>query len=233
MILKMLKVIPNVYQLTIRGVNIILIAQDKLTLIDTGFRGSSHLIVDFIRRLGRSPQEISLIIITHHHPDHIGSLNELKKLTQAKVAIHEADLLPDMQPPSLKLITKTLAILPFPFLNRFLNPELGEVEIKLKGGERLEPLDGLLVIHTPGHTPGSISLFSAQRKLLITSDTINNRHRNLRLPPKSVSSNLSQAINSIETLAELEFEILLCGHGKPLTEDAKVKVMELAKKNLG
>jgi len=226
------EIIPNVYQLTIRGVNITVIAEEELTLIDTGFRGSSPRVINFIHSLGRSVREISLILITHHHPDHIGSLVEFRKFApQAEVAIHEADLSLDSQLLLPKVIRTVLHFPLFSALEPLLNPKLGEVTLKLKGGEVLRPLGTLKVIHTPGHTPGSISLFSPQRKLLIVGDTINSRYRNLRLPPKSVSSSLSQAINSIAALAQLDFEILCCGHGKPLTQDAKAKVQKLIKEH--
>ena len=72
------EIIPDVYQLTIRGVNVILIAEEELTLIDTGLRGNSPQIIDFINQIGRSPQEISLIVSTHNHLDHMGGLAELR-----------------------------------------------------------------------------------------------------------------------------------------------------------
>ena len=86
-----LEVVPQVYQLTIGATNIILIAEEELTLVDTGFPGSSAQVIDLINRLGRSVEEIRLIIITHNHFDHAGGLADLRKLTQVKVAAHKAD----------------------------------------------------------------------------------------------------------------------------------------------
>jgi len=81
-----MEVIPQVYQITSKYTNVILIAEEELTLIDTGVRGSSSNIIKFVRSLGRSVEEITLIILTHNHLDHIGGLAELKKFTTAKVA---------------------------------------------------------------------------------------------------------------------------------------------------
>ena len=90
--MKIVEIISQVYQITIRGANIILSAGEEIALIDTGFRGSSSKIMSFIRSLGRSAEEISLIIITHNHLDHAGGPDELRKSTTARVAAHKADL---------------------------------------------------------------------------------------------------------------------------------------------
>lgn len=223
-----MEIIPGVYQLTISYVNVILIVDDELTLIDTGFAGSSHRIKSFIRRLGRSVEEITLIILTHNHVDHAGGLAELKLITPAKVAAHKADIISAEGELTYPEFTRTLMqTRPISLLRplQYIKPQ--EVDLWLEGNEMLKPLGGLRVIHTPGHTPGSISLFSPQRKLLVVGDTINNRYKALRLPPKLVSTNLRQAIDSIKRLAQLDFEILCCGHGRPLTTDARIMVQEL------
>ena len=83
---------PKIYQITHRICNMILIAEEELTLIDTGLRGSASHVIKFVNGIGRSVEEISLIIITHNHLDHAGGLAELRKFTTAKVAAHQADL---------------------------------------------------------------------------------------------------------------------------------------------
>ncbi|MFC2014919.1 MBL fold metallo-hydrolase, partial [Chloroflexota bacterium] len=177
---------PDVYQLTARGANVLLIAEQELTLIDTGHRGSSAQIIDFIRDLGRSPKEISLIILTHNHIDHVGGLAELKQLTPARIAIHKSDT----GERDNRLSVKT-----------------DDTDIQLEGGEVLKPLGGLEIIHTPGHTPGCICLFSPRNKLLITGDAMRKRRKNLHLPLKLANSDMTQAIESIKILARLDFDI--------------------------
>lgn len=220
-----MQVTPEVHQITLRGVNIIVVVEEKLTLIDTGFRGSSAKIVDYINRLGRSIWEVSLIIITHNHLDHVGGLPELKKIIPAKVAVHRADLSDNESGlPYPRRIRKLMRIPPISILRPLVYAKPSEVDIQLKGGEVLEPLGGLEVIHTPGHTPGSISLFSRKKELLIVGDALNNRHRDIRLPPKDISSNLPQAIDSIKRLGRLDFETLCCGHGRPMVGGASTRV---------
>ncbi len=229
--MSIVEIIPHVYQLTVRGVNIILIAEEQLTLVDSGFRGSSSQIISFIHSLGRSAEEISLIILTHNHLDHMGGVAELKRFTPAKVAAHKTDISnTENQLPYPGVIRKLLGILPLPALRSPIAVKLDEVDIQLEGSEVLKPLGGLRVTHTPGHTPGSISLFSPQKKLLIVGDAINNRHKTLRLPPKMVSTDLSQAVDSVKGLAQLDFDILCFGHGRPLTINAHTRVQEFIEK---
>jgi len=222
------EVIPNVYQIVDRLVNITVIVEEKITLIDTGLPGTTSIIIDFVRKLGRSPREIKLIIITHNHLDHIGGLTELKKLTRAKIAVHEADMSNiDSQMPYPLVIRGPLRFPPFSKFRHHFQADPRAVDILLKGGEILPPLGGLEVIHTPGHTPGSISLFSAREKLLFVGDLINNRFNPPRPPSKLFSTNLAQATESITKIAQLDFDILCFGHGSPLTKDTSATVQEL------
>jgi len=225
------EIIPHVYQITLRATNIILIAEEELTLIDTGFRGSAPQIIGFIQSLGRSPEEITLIILTHNHLDHAGGLAELKRFTPAKVVLHKADISADeSRLPYPRVIRKLLHFPPFSLFRPLVYVKPGEVDIPVEGGEVFSPLGGLKVIHTPGHTPGSISLFSPKKRLLMVGDALNNRYRDIRLPPKMVSTDLTQAVDSVKRIAQLDFDILCFGHGKPITKDASAKVQELIRK---
>ena len=226
-----LEITPDVYQLTIGGTNIILIAEEELTLVDTGFPGSSAQLIDLIHKLGRSVEEIRLIILTHSHIDHAGGLADLRKLIQVKVAAHQADIGDtESQMYYPEVIRKLLRIPPFSALRSIISVKPSEVDMQLEGGEVLEPLGGLKVVHTPGHTPGSISLFSPTNKLLIVGDALNEHRGTLRLPPKRVSTDLAQAIDSVKRMARLDFDILCIGHGQPLAEDARSKLQDLIEK---
>lgn len=220
-----MQVIAGVHQITVRGVNIILIVEERLTLVDTGLPGSSGKIADFVSRLGRSIGELDLIIITHNHFDHVGGLPELRKITRARVAAGKADLSEDESAlPYPGYLRRLMRSPPIAIIRPLVYARASEVDSHLVGGEVLSPLGGLKVIPTPGHTPGSISLFSPAKKLLIVGDTLNNRHKDIRLPPKGISNSLPQAVDSIKRLAQLDFETLCCGHGRPMIGGASARI---------
>lgn len=231
--MKVREIIPDLYQITIRYANAFLVVEENLTLIDTGFRGSTSQIVEFIHKLGRKPEEIKLIILTHNHLDHIGGLDELRKLTKAKVAAHKTDVfIPEdnIPYPAGNLAGLFLRI---PWFSKFrrhfvLGPE--SIDTILEGGEVFDVLGGLQVIHTPGHTAGSISLYAPQHKLLFVGDALNKRGNRLRMPLKTVSTNLAEARESIRLMIELDVEILCAGHGRPILRDTRHSFRVLRKK---
>lgn len=123
-------------------------------VIDPG--GDFDLIDENIEKLNL---KIKYIILTHGHIDHIKALVPLKKKTKAKVLIHKEDL-PILSNPTYNL-------------SQFIGEDssFSEPDILLKDGDTIEfGKTKLLVLHTPGHTPGSISLYTDN--LLFTGDTL-------------------------------------------------------------
>lgn len=228
------EIVDGVHQLTVGGTNFMVIAEEQLTLVDTGMPGSSARAVDFIRRLGRSVEEISSVIITHNHFDHIGGVPELRRVARFTVAAHRAGLADaGTEPPYPEGMRRLLRIpLLYPVRRRFVL-EPGDVDLHLEGGEVLGPLGGLHVVHTPGHTPGSISLYSPRHRLLMVGDALQRRRRYLRLPVKMVSTDLPRALASVKQMAELDVDIILFGHGRPLAEDAHAKLAALIERTQG
>ncbi len=107
--------------------------------------------------------EVEKIINTHGHFDHISANNELKEKTNAEIYIHEKD--------------KEALINPEKNLSTHLGQknlvELKEADHILREGDTVEIEDySFEVLHTPGHSPGSISLYDSNKKILISGDTI-------------------------------------------------------------
>ena len=139
----------------------------EIWLIDSGVASSEKIILDYLKELGRSPDEISMLILTHSHPDHIGAAKAIREVSGCAVAAHAAerawiedvDLQARERPvPGFKsLVGGSVPI------NRILQD--GDVPDK---GDRLN----MHVIHTPGHSSGSISLWLPEDGALCTADAI-------------------------------------------------------------
>jgi glyoxylase-like metal-dependent hydrolase (beta-lactamase superfamily II) len=212
------------------GANVFLLLDKKLTLVDTGLKGRASRILKEIENLGYSPSDIANIILTHHHADHVGSLAELKKATGARIMAHPSDApyiegrLPQPGPARPKWLGKVLA----PFNGMWASLPVG-VDSLLNDGDVLPILSGTKVLHTPGHTPGSISLLIPQEKLVIVGDLLRNTLR-LSLPIGLFTVDIGQEINSVKKLASLDFDLVCFGHGKPLMHEARKAVASFANK---
>ena len=226
----------NIYQISavsgrgLWGGNVFLLTDRKLALVDTGYQGGAGRIISELNRLGYEPSDIANIVITHHHADHVGNLFELKRASQAKVFAHPADApyIDGSQsrpgPVRPRLLSRLLAP-----LRRFWSAQPAAVDIPLTDGDELPILGGARVLHTPGHTPGSICLFLPKERLIIAGDVLNNRF-GLGLPSKAFSIDMAQNIRAIERLATLDLKIACFGHGSPLTHNAGSAILNFARR---
>ena len=140
---------------------------DMISLVDTGVAGSEGIIFDHLRGEGHDPSEIRIIVQTHSHPDHIGSTKAIKGRSHCDVAIHNAERR------WLEDIDTQFAERPVPGFRGLVGGSV-PVDRALNDGDRLELGGGLTleVIHTPGHSSGSISLFLREEGVLITGDAV-------------------------------------------------------------
>ncbi len=225
---------PNIYQFSrlrgmgIWGANVFLLVGNTLTLVDTGFRGRSVHILKEVKRLGYSPVDIASIIITHHHADHTGSLATLKEITQAEVFAHPADApyiegrLPQPGPARPEWLSNTLA----PLHGLWATVPVA-VDALVSDGDQLPILGGIKILHTPGHTPGSISLFLEKEGLVIVGDVLSNTF-GLSFPSKAFTIDIAQEINSIKKLVDLDFNMICFGHGSPIRRKARDAIIDFA-----
>lgn len=212
----------------ILGANIYLIVDSGVTLVDTGFKGRLRGVADSLHSIGHTLSDVERIIITHHHFDHTGNLPELKELTSAKVVAHAKDApyidgtlpQPGLQRPAW--LRKYLASLDW---SRMFMPVM--VDVVVEDGDILPLHGGARIIHTPGHTPGSICLWFEHKKVLIVGDLLANRF-GLRLPSLMFTVDITQEVRSINKILGLDFEVICFGHGHPIKERARETVVKFA-----
>jgi len=200
--------------------NVYLVIDGKeMLVIDTGTSGNAKKIVAYIQKIGRQASEVSTIILTHYHMDHVGSAKELKDITKANVAAHleDADFVAGK-----KSFPKPKNIL-FRAVSSFIKPTPVEVDVVLKDGDRI---GNLTVISVPGHSPGSIALFDEQRKILFAGDTLRFDGGKVTGAPKQFTWDTAKEKKSIEKMSKLDFDIMLPGHGELLKANASKAVKE-------
>ena len=191
--------------------NVYLVVGPPSTLIDTGPPGTVWCLLAALKRAGVQPRDLRRIVLTHCDGDHIANARALQRITGAEVCAHEDDLpyitgaQPLPGPPARRVIGATIG--------RLVRPP--RVDRALHDGE---VLDGLVVLHLPGHTPGHIGLQAGS--VLFAGDTVSGG-RGLRPAPRCLTWNEDLARRSIARMATLGVDLLLPGHGTPVDDGAR------------
>ena len=191
-------------------------------LVDAGYRPSLGLISAGLRALGTSLEHVGLIVLTHYHPDHTGGLAKLVEATSAKVAVHrlEAGFLTGEEPAPNPFHHPLLATVTQPFV-RLMYSDPVEVHYLLDDGDVLPLGENVSIVHTPGHSPGSICLYLESVKALIVGDALQYRFRRLSPPAWWVTSDYHQAVQSLKKLMAYDFQIICFSHFPALRLDAR------------
>jgi glyoxylase-like metal-dependent hydrolase (beta-lactamase superfamily II) len=207
--------------------------QDGLTLIDTSLPNVRGKIEQQLQTIGHSLSEIKRILITHAHPDHIGSLTDLQKATDAQIYIHHRDAgvlrgeLPPPRPSAEKL--QGIARLLAPIMPAGSIKEPARVDCELKDGDVLnEVWPGLCVIDLPGHSAGQVGFWLPDQRLLFCGDMLMRMMGKLRLPIAVVTPDMAEAKRSIKKATTMDIDILCLGHGKPIIGGASSAIRAFA-----
>lgn len=203
----------------------VLLEGDRLIVVDAATPGRAKAVWRCLDGLGYAPEAVDEIWLTHGDIDHIGSVSALKASSGAKIVAHSADApLVDGSAP------RELGPLPLAgiyqglfnwSINRLFRYQATPVDCPVEDGHRL---GGWQVIHTPGHTPGSICFYHPERGIIIVGDALNHRRGRLGAPPPLFTPDMSQAHASIRKIAALDFEVCCFGHGPPLMGNARQQV---------
>ncbi len=184
------------------------------TAIDSGTGLNFTRMYQLLKMANIDPKAIKTVVNTHAHYDHVGGNGYF---LNAKTAMHEADA------PALESADAEMCMVEF--FDGKLKPR--KVDAKLKAGDRLSMgAYNFEVLHTPGHTPGSICLFDAAKKILISGDTVfSDNIGRIDLPGGDADAMQQSLIN----LARLKVSKILPGHGEPVSSGGGVLIAKLAK----
>jgi glyoxylase-like metal-dependent hydrolase (beta-lactamase superfamily II) len=176
----------------------VLIRGREAAVVDTGTTGNGSKIADVVRTAGLGWDAVHHVILTHYHPDHIGSVGEVLGAAAKATAYAGAADIPQIKSPR---------------------------PVKAVGDN--DEVFGLRVIATPGHTPGHVCVFDPAGSLLILGDAMNNIDK-LAGPNPEYTADMAQAHQSVKKLAKLKFERAIFGHGEPIDKGASQAIAKLA-----
>lgn len=193
----------------------LIVSKDEVCLIDCGVSGSQDTIYQYMENLGINPERISMLILTHSHPDHIGSAPSIKGRSGCEVFAH-----PD-EKPWIEDVELQYSERPVPNFHSLVEGSV-KVDHVLNEGDTICIGDDaeFEVINTPGHSKGSISLYNPIDKVLISGDSV---------PLKGdlpIYDDAKASFESIKSLRQMEIEILLSSWDKPKRGDAVLKTLD-------
>ena len=170
----------------------------EAALVDTGVGGSAATIEAALGEAGLAWDSIGHVILTHKHPDHAGSVDEvMDRATGATLYAGEADI-----------------------------PQIASAAAPQAVGDG-DSVFGLEIIDSPGHTAGHICVLDATAGILITGDALSGTGGGVAPPDASFSEDMTVAMETVLKLGGFNYEIALFGHGEPLLEGASAAVAAL------
>ena len=220
-------VVPGLWRVELGAVNAYLLEDgDRLVLIDTGSPGSAPKILDAVAHLGRPPEAVGAVVVTHLHPDHAGALAAVLAATGAEAWMHPADAAE---------VRVGNAFRPYVTSSGVLNWVLERVMIRA-APDHVDPAPvarevedgdagpgGLRVVGAPGHSAGHVALFWPEHGgVLVAGDACSNLPV---LAPSIVYEDRELGRRTLRELAAMDYEVAVFGHGNPIVRGASRKML--------
>ncbi len=188
-----------------RFVIIYVVAGESVTLIDAGVSGTCQAVAAYLKAIGRDIHEVTTLVLTHAHPDHVGGAKALRERSLCAVSVHAAERA-WVEDTALQARER-----PVPGFDRLVGGSV-PVARALQDGDCLKLGEGLTleVLHTPGHSKGSVSLLLREEGALFTGDVV-------PVPGSMpIFDSARESIESLQRLRELPgVEVLLSAWDEP------------------
>ncbi len=188
---------------TVNNCNTYLLNGSVRVLIDPGHKHLSGHVKDELQKLNLSPRDINTILITHGHPDH---MEGIELFQDSKICMHREEY---------NFIREVAPHYGGIFEGTGFEPHILLQEGTLKIGEF-----ELMIIHTPGHSPGSICIYWPEKKTLVSGDLVFAGGVGRTDLPGGNSDELKRSIRKV---MDLDMEYLLPGHGEFLNGSSAIK----------
>ena len=195
----------------------------SLALVDTGIKGAPKRIIAAIEETGASVQDVTTILLTHAHADHAGGAREMTSAVGCGTTVHEDDAEYVRTGTGTPLDPSTRL---GRMLKRVQSSDPAPVERTLTDGEVLPIAGGLQVLHTPGHSPGHVSLLHPESGTLVTGDAIWNMWSRRSWPVLSFCTNAPLTEKTAHRLAEVEYTTAAFTHGPHIADVGRTAVQD-------
>lgn len=218
---------------------VLLQIENRNYLIDCGYEETFDELISEIESHGIGLLDLTGVIITHDDYDHLGSLNLLKQKNK-KLKIYSGKY--EME--SISGVTKSERLIQaesslefianeskdwaLNFIKKLKNTNRVKVDIGLNDYDIFE--QDIVIIHTPGHTKGHISLFYTKDKVLIAGDSIVIEDDELNIANPSFTLDMKSAIKSLEKIVDLNPHKIICYHGGVIDNNINKRLKELITK---
>jgi glyoxylase-like metal-dependent hydrolase (beta-lactamase superfamily II) len=207
---------------------VILTEGDAVTLVDTGYPADRERVAASLAAIGRRTGDVTAILITHAHTDHIGSADHLGVTLDVPVLMH-AEEVPHARRDFLHQVSAGQVLLNgwrrgvLPWALRAIRSG-GTKDVRVSRPVPF-PVKGALdlpgrpvPVHTPGHTPGHCCYHLPGAGILITGDALVTGHPTSpvagpQLLPRMFDADRAAARASLDTIGAMEADVLLPGHG--------------------
>jgi len=234
---------PGVHRLGNELVNCYLLEEgNELTLVDGGFPAFRHQLDAYLQSRGRSVNDITAVILTHAHSDHVGMVESVRHDAAATVHVHAKDANMATTGKSHPREGTIVPYLRHPALYRLFlvagksggarTPDIEAVTTFDDAGD-LDVPGRPRVIPTPGHSPGHVAFHLPEHGVLIAGDALCTYNpltgkRGPQLMPKAFAADALQMQMSLEAIERIDATLTLFGHGEPWT-DAPGRAVEQAR----
>ncbi len=204
--------------------NAYLVQDQRTILVDTGMPGEEGKILNAAKKAGIEPGDISLILHTHGHVDHAGSSAALNKILKIPTAIHKADAEMTRKGQMNPLHPLRLeARLILPVVSKPFPPFQPDILMDKETSLDDFGVNGY-VIHTPGHTAGSLSVILPTGEAMVGDVMMGGYMGGNILAARPnyhyFADDLDAIHASIQKILALETKTLYVGHGGPLDSQA-------------